>query len=401
MKRVRVRVRVLCIFILSLFVAISCQQPTNSEKNTSTNSDNKSKEDVYPHSELTDEAYVDSVLELLDLGSVVIPNGNIAEIIFPRYVSDYKKASISWTSSNSSVFPISGYTGYVSEPSVSQVSIITASVSKGTVSKTKTFPIKVYSKNQTSISDEDYVQAAKSLLGMGEFVDTVGLLGSRRYLASIKGAPKDSNYKDLNGTIFSYDQTRLISGNEIDPEYGTVRSYGEIVERVYSFKVTMTKNSAKTTKTLYYIPPVFSKFTDVMGKTGNYTYNGIKCTKIRSIEISNNQLKKHSIVTKNSDNSICNENGNLYDLSIDQDQRKCTVSLCKVYYENEWLTLGDIKNKYASLYSKAEKYFTENANLTMEYQVKTQQSGDLDSYVYWLSALYTNSDGEKKDFFDF
>lgn len=133
------------------------------ETDTSTDDDNSDSESESETETVKTEAEckreIAAVKQLIDIPTVAITTDSFTYCDLPTGVEGYDDVVINW-SSNSDYFAFENGLGIISEVYTAQFMQLTADITSGGYSDSKTFTVKVYPKNSTSITEADYFEAA-------------------------------------------------------------------------------------------------------------------------------------------------------------------------------------------------------------------------------------------------
>jgi hypothetical protein len=132
-------IRLFFLIALTCFI-VACEQPANSPQNNTGTPDQKEGE----NNTNTDTVDVAAAYELLDIAKTVITNGAIVTMPLPSVIQKYSDVAINWASSNIDTLGIEDYSAVVAPQNSSRIVTLTATLSKGSVSKTKTFKMRPF-----------------------------------------------------------------------------------------------------------------------------------------------------------------------------------------------------------------------------------------------------------------
>ncbi len=133
-------------------------EPIDDTESTTIDDDSDSDDDGIK-TEAESKRDIKAVKELIDIPTVIITTESFTDFELPTGIEGYDDVVIDW-SSTSDYFTYEKSFGIISEVSTSQFMKLTANITCGEYSDSKTFTVKVYPKDSTSITEADYFESA-------------------------------------------------------------------------------------------------------------------------------------------------------------------------------------------------------------------------------------------------
>lgn len=324
------------------------------ETDSSTDDDNSDSESETETETVKTEAEckheIAIVKQLIDIPTVAITTDSFTYCDLPTGIQGYKDVVIDW-SSNSDYCTVDNSLGIISEVYTAQFIKLTANITCGEYSDSKTFTVKVYPKNSTSITEADYFEAAIFSYSLNQKINS-----NKNNYWIWTSFPQYFNY----GTLTNIKVTLSSDNKSVSLKNNTLEIYKSPVRKIVKIAVTFNAsvNRVSTTKTRIYYLDISSDFTEYNAAVDNKLY-GTYRFEDNILELTSNKTTE---ITK-------------YKYDISENDDFITLSVFKKYTNGKWYTKKEWLKEFgntATLKRQAEYMFF--TNKIFAYKVASKQA---------------------------
>lgn len=389
----------LCAFLLYGFY--SCAQPTGTAQNTTVNQKpadgdgDNGDGGTGDTGDTGDTPIVDPSVEVaaacdaLDIAKAVIPNGSIVTMPLPVALPAYPGVSISWVSGDVDVIAISGSSAYVSPPSLSKAVMIKATVSSGSVSKEKTFVVKVFASGDASITDSDYLEAAKVILDVPYDVN-------KAYQSVKLNASLANNIS----VTWESSNPRIVKESYPSGNFVYYTIVKDVADTIVTLKATLRRNNETVIKEFALRIPRLTRTRIV---DSDYTFKSSSATQTLEYSFGDNTITYMETIRDNATSKIVYADGTKYSITVNLDKGTLLASVTDRYtsftmngYELDysvcaWYTKSQYRDASLTLYSgllgdaihsEIDRYMDASFPTNVPYQYGMVEWGVNDAITY-------------------